>query len=178
MVERVALMHINGFASNQKLAIVEHLQVTFGDKIIVKDVDEFLTNKSTKKSMEREIGHFMSLHTKPVVLVGTVVNEPLKKLYPHINARHKVWLDVSLQAATEQILQRQLDWLCAHNRGFLDMSRKMTHAQLKEYLNKFYNFRQLETQWQPLHQLCKDLGYKNMTGGQITSTIRKDLRLH
>jgi hypothetical protein len=128
--------------------------------------------------MELAINKFLKLHTKPVILIGTAVNEPLSKLYPKIPAKHYVWMDVSLRDATKQAMTRQIEMLCNDKPAFLRMIQSMSEHDLDNYLKTFYNFHTRENDWHPLHSLCSRLGYKSMTRSQITTTIRKSISLH
>lgn len=174
----MALMHINGYPGCGKTTLGQKLKETFKGKIIVKDLDDFLTIKSTKRSMELAINKFLNLHTRPIVFIGTAVNEPLLKLYPKIPAKYQVWMDVSLRDSTKQAMNRQVDMLCNDKPAFLKMIQTMSEHDLDNYLKTFYNFHTREHDWSPLHPLCTKLGYKTMTKSKISQTIRQSLSLH
>jgi len=123
------IIHISGASGSGKSFLGQKLTDLFGDKIIVKDLDELLDdyfaehfgkNSSynlgdvNEESYQDYIDNYISKQTKPIIFVGLNDNfidfyPKRKDIYYDIHAKYKYYIDISDDIIIKQKCMRFLD---------------------------------------------------------------------
>ena len=197
MADRV-VVHISGASGSGKTTLGNKLKSRFGDKIIVKDLDELLDDyfanafgKNSnhnlgdvdEKLYQSYIDEFVQNHAKPIVFVGLNDNfvdfyPKRKNMYYNVHAMHEFYIDISDDVIVEQKCKRFFDnvkndvglmkTITTNNKNFL----KTTHTAIDTECSKAGIMK-----W--VHKWKKDYkkqGFRFMDRNQIFQSVSKILR--
>lgn len=140
----------------------------------VHDIDNLFPSKTMtstkfKSYLETKIESIIKKSKKPgyIIFVGTGCLEPDAKAIPNIDARHKVWLDVSSKESSYRAVKRQIDWTYEHKSEFLANSQKLSLDDFAMYLENYLSPKKRQEDWNELYDIYKKLGYKPVKESDI-----------
>jgi len=158
------VIHITGSQGSGKTTIGKYFTKTFGDAIVVEDIDDLQAIYASSNhhiSFQAFLNKFIKSTKKPLVLVGLTAEKCLGEMNPDderfyiIDTPYRFYLDMNDEIILRQRFYRQIDKLSERKEYFFEEWKKNPDKTIKKLI-RFINI----NQWLDNNKLCRDFHTK------------------